>query len=595
MIYRRDIDGLRAVAVLPVILSHAGLPYFSGGFVGVDVFFVISGYLITGILLGEMQAGTYSLRRFYERRARRIMPALLLVILVTLPVATFLMLPEFRQNFGQSVVATLLFANNILLAITSGYWDLESGFKPLLHTWSLGVEEQFYILFPLLLAATWRFGQRWQLGAIAIIGAVSFGLAEHGWRTSPAVSFYLPTTRAWELMVGCAVAFVQKRERPWDGLLSALGLAAIVASVVVYGEGIPSPSAYMVLPVSGAAAVIVFSRPGLVAYRVLSTRLLVGIGLVSYSAYLWHQPLIALARVASLQPPPQWVMIALALASLGLAWVSWRLVEIPFRSRARVSSAAVAWSVGGVSALLLAAGLMLHFGKGFPERVFPNLEAASDIDGSYNERIRAYSSGQFACRSGKRVLVIGNSVARDAANVLLEAGAVNGTCIVYLALEPATVASGDGLARYGSLLESADVLAFAVHHGDDVEGYVGAIRRISSRTAARVAVFGPKYFGWNLNPFGLVPVRDRPAARSRVPDDVLRKNQLLRTLLGAGYVDVLALLSDDGRQIRVFDDLGNPLSPDRFHLTRYGARLLAERLAASRPDTLALFAPASGQ
>jgi peptidoglycan/LPS O-acetylase OafA/YrhL len=176
--HRADIDGLRAIAIIPVVLEHAGAPIFPGGFVGVDVFFVISGFLITGILRREMASGSFSLTRFYERRARRLLPALLVMTLFCIPFAWAWMLPEFLANFGQSIVATLLFSNNILLALTSGYWALESAFKPLLHTWSLGVEEQFYIVFPLLLFLVWKAGKAWQLGMIAFVGILSLCSAQ---------------------------------------------------------------------------------------------------------------------------------------------------------------------------------------------------------------------------------------------------------------------------------------------------------------------------------------------------------------------------------------------------------------------------------
>jgi peptidoglycan/LPS O-acetylase OafA/YrhL len=329
--YRPDIDGVRAIAVLSVILAHAEVPFVSGGFLGVDVFFVISGYLITSILMREIGEGRYSVLKFYERRARRILPALVLVIACCVPFAAWLMLPEFLENFGQSIVATLLFSNNILLALTAGYWDLASSFKPLLHTWSLGVEEQFYLAFPLILARVWRYGRKAQLGTIIALGLVSFAVSEIGWRTHPAASFYLPTSRAWELMAGCAIAYVSRCPRRFDHLCASLGLAAILGSMVIFSPATPSPSIFSAVPVFGTMAVILFSRPGSLACWVLSWPPLVGIGLVSYSAYLWHQPLFALARIVSLKPPPLVEMAALAMVTLGLAYLSWRFVECPFR------------------------------------------------------------------------------------------------------------------------------------------------------------------------------------------------------------------------------------------------------------------------
>ncbi|OWV84459.1 acyltransferase [Rhizobium sp. R693] len=303
MEHRREIDGLRAIAVVPVVLWHAGFAPFSGGFVGVDIFFVISGFLITGIIIHELDEGRFSLTRFYERRARRILPALFVVVVACVPFAWFWMLPDMLENFGQSVVATLLFANNLLLAKTSGYWDLEAEFKPLLHTWSLGVEEQYYVLFPLLLLILWRWGRKFAVVATAVILLASFAMCEIGGHLSPQVNFYLTTSRAWEILVGSICAFVGLRlSRTSNEALSAAGLLLIAVSIFLYDKNVPFPSLFTVVPVVGTALVLLFARQGTIACSVLSLPPLVGIGLISYSVYLWHQPLFAFARTYSLEP-----------------------------------------------------------------------------------------------------------------------------------------------------------------------------------------------------------------------------------------------------------------------------------------------------
>ncbi|MEL7482464.1 MAG: acyltransferase, partial [Pseudomonadota bacterium] len=202
MIYRKEIDGLRSVAVLPVVLFHAGISAFSGGFIGVDIFFVISGYLITGIILPELEKGEFSLLKFYERRARRILPALSAVVLACIPVAWLYMLPDPLENFGQSMLATMLSLNNVLLTMTSGYWDLASEFKPLIHTWSLAVEEQFYVVFPLLLMLLYPLLKYRAIGAVWVIVIASFAASIFLVRDYPTSTFYLLHTRAWELGVG---------------------------------------------------------------------------------------------------------------------------------------------------------------------------------------------------------------------------------------------------------------------------------------------------------------------------------------------------------------------------------------------------------
>ncbi|WP_428031971.1 acyltransferase family protein [Ancylobacter sp.] len=332
MKYRPEIDGLRAVAVLPVILFHAGFGVFSGGFVGVDVFFVISGYLITTILAGEMEAGDFSLARFYERRARRILPALFVVVLACVPFAWLWMFPSQLKDFAQSVAAVALFASNILFWREADYFAPTAEEKPLLHTWSLAVEEQFYILFPRVLFFLWRYGRRNAFLGIALLSCLSLALSYIGWNHSREASFYLLPTRAWELGAGalCALFLREQKVRP-NAALSLAGLGLILFAVFAFDEHTPFPQLYALVPVGGAVLILLFAAPSSGAGRLLAARPLVGVGLISYSAYLWHQPLFAFARVRSLDMPGPWLMLGLAAATLPLAWLSWRFVERPFR------------------------------------------------------------------------------------------------------------------------------------------------------------------------------------------------------------------------------------------------------------------------
>jgi peptidoglycan/LPS O-acetylase OafA/YrhL len=237
MDYRKEIDGLRALAVLPVILFHAGFETFSGGFVGVDVFFVISGYLITTIILEELEQGKFSIVNFYERRARRILPALFLVMFVCVPFAWFWLLPSDMKDFSQSLVAVSVFASNILFWRESGYFDTAAELKPLLHTWSLAVEEQYYVIFPLFLMLCWKLGKRWILVLLGFIFLTSFAVAQWAAYAKPAAAFYLLPTRGWELLTGAFAAFYfsQANRREFCKGLSEfggwLGVALILYAV----------------------------------------------------------------------------------------------------------------------------------------------------------------------------------------------------------------------------------------------------------------------------------------------------------------------------------------------------------------------------
>lgn len=386
MDYRREIDGLRALAVLPVILFHAGFHVVSGGFAGVDIFFVISGYLITTIILAEKQAGSFTIVNFYERRARRILPALFVVMLTSLPFAWLWLLPADLKSFSQSLVAVSVFGSNILFWLTSNYFATATELKPLLHTWSLAVEEQYYVFFPLLLMLAWRLGRRWLLAILLVLAALSLAAAQWGSVAQPEATFYLLPTRGWELLIGAFVAFYftsgQARtfSRPASELGSLAGLALLAYAIFAFDKQTPFPSLYTLAPTVGAALIILFASPQNTVGKLLGSRALVGVGLISYSAYLWHQPLFAFAKHRSLQEPGAVLMGALALVSLVLAYFSWKYVEAPFRSKQGFSRKQI-FTLGAVgSVFFIAVGLAGTLSKGFPSRVPASvMQAGIDI------------------------------------------------------------------------------------------------------------------------------------------------------------------------------------------------------------------------
>lgn len=337
MNYRSEIDGLRALAVIPVILFHAGFNAFSGGFVGVDIFFVISGYLITTILLDDIQSGNFSLARFYERRARRILPALFFVVLVTIPFAWVLLPLDQLISFSKSVGAVAMFISNIFFRRDGGYFETVAELKPLLHTWSLAVEEQFYIVFPLFILAFWRFGKRCVFWAVVLTAIISLTIAQIGSSSKPVPNFFLIPSRAWELAIGALAALflfdkgciqVGRKARQ---LISCCGIAFVLIAIFLFGKSTPYPSVYALLPTVGTVLIILFADKETYVGKLLSTSVFVWIGLISYSAYLWHQPVFAFARVAepSFGEIPRLALFALILC---LSFISWKLIETPFRS-----------------------------------------------------------------------------------------------------------------------------------------------------------------------------------------------------------------------------------------------------------------------
>jgi peptidoglycan/LPS O-acetylase OafA/YrhL len=334
MKYRAEIDGLRAIAVTAVILFHAKFKIVSGGFLGVDIFFVISGYLITTILLDDIENHTFSFGKFYERRVRRIFPALFFVMFCCLPFGWLWMSPDQLKDFSHSIIAVSLFLSNIFFFIESGYFAPAAGEMPLLHTWSLAVEEQFYIFFPTLLLFAMRFKRRFAFLFIASLATASFLWSIWNGENNLTANFYLTHTRAWELFAGSLSSFIVRdfgiRK---NSTLSFLGLLAILIPIFCYNQNTPSPGIYTLVPITGVVLVLLFADTNTFVSKLLSIRLFVGIGLISYSAYLWHQPLFAFARIKLLENPDKLQMISLCILSFVLATISWKFIEQPFRKK----------------------------------------------------------------------------------------------------------------------------------------------------------------------------------------------------------------------------------------------------------------------
>ena len=339
MLYRREIDGLRALAVLPVILFHAGFDFFSGGFVGVDIFFVISGYLITSILVTDFKNKSFSVAKFYERRIRRILPPLFFVMLACLPPVWFWLTPSDMRDFSKSLISTSLFISNILFWKQSGYFDTANEIKPLIHTWSLAVEEQYYIFFPILLLLLKRYSKRVTVTALTSILIASLVYAQWGVYHDAKFTFYMLTTRMWEILLGAITAiYLLQQPRPTyhpqiKEIGSLVGLILIIYTITSYKIEGPFPGFYALPPTLGTTLIIVFAARETYTGKLLGSTPFVWIGLLSYSVYLWHQPIFAFTRIATDETPSTGLMWLLILLSFGLAYLCWKYIEQPFRKK----------------------------------------------------------------------------------------------------------------------------------------------------------------------------------------------------------------------------------------------------------------------
>ena len=391
--YRAEIDGLRAIAVVSVIFYHAqmvlfGRDWFKGGFIGVDIFFVISGYLITRIILSELEEkDSFSFLNFYERRARRILPMLFLVILATSIFAYVLLGSADLIELAYSAITALFFSSNIFFFFNTTEYGADSALlKPFLHTWSLGVEEQFYLVFPILAIIVFKFFRKQFLAILVGLSLLSLQFAELMEVRNADLNFYLPFSRFWELAVGSMLAYRELYYKPSkDGIASKflpmLGLYLTAYSILFFDGKTPHPSFYTLLPIIGVALIIGFASKDELVGKLLGSKPLVLIGLVSYSAYLWHFPIMSLFRIAhgSLHIPPKWALIIFIL-TLVLSATTYRYVERPFRSKNSISSGKFAITLLAFVGLLVSASIITVKSEGFPDRYPSSIQRESFDD-----------------------------------------------------------------------------------------------------------------------------------------------------------------------------------------------------------------------
>ncbi len=467
--YRPDVDGLRAVAVTLVLLFHAGLG-FSGGFIGVDVFFVISGFLITGLILKQQDAGNFSLAQFWLRRIRRIIPAATVMVVAVLVAGFFLLLPGDFADLGNSAIAQQFMLANVYFWRNTGYFDGPADVKPLLHTWSLAVEEQFYLGYPFLLLWLHRWGRKAMFATLVILGGISLVASEYGVQHHPSATFFLLPTRAWELLVGGLICFLPKPTRIASWLLASiswLSLAAIIGAGWLYTSTTPFPGWLALVPCIATAALIYVNSIRLsFPATVLAVKPVVFVGLISYSLYLWHWPVLAFLRYQQDGPlEPLGAVLALALSAV-LAYLSWRYVETPFRKQvwlgdtrrlvaATAASAIVCATLGGV--IFISTGFArlrwgdeyLQLVRSMDEKAFRHALTVADLERDQLPR--------FGMTSAKpSVLVWGDSHAMAIVPALDQACKELGLCGVQCTAEGTLPLIGFPSPRRG-----AEPLAFA--------------------------------------------------------------------------------------------------------------------------------------
>lgn len=617
--YRPDIDGLRALAILPVLLFHLNFPFVEGGFVGVDIFFVISGYLITRILCDDLESGTYSIARFYERRARRILPALFVVLAATCITGFIVMVPHDLAALGQSVLATLFFVSNILFLNQVGYFADPAETKPLLHTWSLAVEEQYYIVFPLLLAAVFRFGRRVTVSVCFFAALISFAAGIWLVQRNQAAAFYLAPTRVWELLIGSLLALGMVPAARSDRMRQAagsLGLGLIAFSILTYSESTPFPGIASLPPSLGAGLIIYSGQNGTTwVSRLLSLRPLVFVGLISYSLYLWHWPIQAFYRYEISDQFSRIEKIGLLALCFACAIPSWRYIEQPFRrttgwglNRRALASAVVAGSV------LFAVAGALVIGKGaawrYPAKASAVLAGMGDYDvtSSYREGSCFLTSKSDDLGLFRKEQCLGRDEARrdyllvgDSHAAALWSGLSSTFSDIHFQQATASgcrpLMGGQGAERCIGLMRyvfeghlpqvGSDAIVLAARWTRaDMAGLLGTVERLK-RFGVQIYVIGPiveyqRKLPQLLTKSILSDDADM-VARSRSKAQKVLDEELAVALRdsGATYISAFQTLCPSDRCVTL-TEAGVPVQWDYGHLTREGSQFVAEAWRRNR-------------
>jgi peptidoglycan/LPS O-acetylase OafA/YrhL len=611
--YRPDIDGLRALAVLAVIAFHGFPEYVAGGFVGVDVFFVISGFLISGIILDETRADIFSLRRFYGRRVRRIFPALLLVLVVSLLAGWWLLLPADMERFGKQLTASAAFVSNFYFWFQSGYFSPDARTFPLLHLWSLGVEEQFYIVWPLIIMALQR-RTNWIIFAIVVIGASSLYLSV-ALSDNHEVDFFSPATRAWELMLGALVAWLVRRDHatPPIGrvadLATIVGLISILASVLLFDQRFSYPGWLALFPTIGSSLILWGGANSGVASVILSARAPVFVGLISYPLYLWHWPLLVFSAAFKFAPLTPLESGLALVASFVLAWLTYELVEREFRGR-RASGFKTA-SVGAGMMIAVVAGLIVVKGQGFETR-FPEqirdfakvrqYPASWRVGECLIDLTKVTTFGE-RCIEGTRPLIFvwGDSMAASLMPGLrllqheLNFGLTQLTansCAPLLSVNvpgsPNCRSNNDEILGVISRTHPEIVLLHCIGttRPDDMAGLKATVLALRALSIPRIIVLGPlplwkrglpnEVLGHFVRDHELIPERSSQRVY-RLWDDAQMRSAL--TEVGAEYISAWDAMCDtDGCLTRLGERPEDVTASDQAHLTESGSMFLIEAI-----------------
>lgn len=614
MIYRKEIDGLRALAVIPVILYHAGFNWFSGGYIGVDIFFVISGYLITYIIISELKNNTFSIANFYERRAKRILPALFLLMLSLLPISFFIMTPyEIRQLLDE-ILYTTFFTSNFLFFSEAGYFEGPSELKILLHTWSLAIEEQFYILFPLFLMLTWKKNRKYIIPLLKIVFILSLICCFYLYFRNPDANFFLLPSRGWELLSGSFISIYLFNKynsnvlpnTSYSNFLSGAGFILIILSLIIIDSTTKFPGPITILPVLGTVLMILFTGEKTLLYKLLSNNLVVWIGLLSYSLYLWHQPILVIFRLVHGDHLEFNLTITALILSFIISYVSWKYFEIPLRHK-KYSQKKVFRLVG--LSMIFFSFVSLGFSYQIKNKYPGSLSSTTNELAAYVVKKQKEIETQdinFPKNEKENLLIIGDSFSQDFINILFESSLEKNFnfASVYIPricknlnleksvlinlIDPVNREICNRASHYSdektqNLISRADKIILAsLWKIEDLEFINQSIHNIKKLTSGEIIVVGSKIFhakeysNYNLfrrNTYKMTK-QELGDMKFSLPAENIETNKVLSSF---NFIDLTKAYCEEN-QCTFVDNNNYLLSYDEDHLTQEGVNFIAKRI-----------------
>jgi len=565
--YRKDIDGIRAIAVLSVILFHFGnLP---NGYLGVDIFFVISGYLITGIIFRELSQGTFSITNFYLRRTRRIIPLVSFISLIALIIGIITMLPDDLENLAQSVIATNFFGNNILQVVTTkNYWDVVNEFKPLMHTWSLGIEEQYYLLYPFLFVFIGNKRINWILPILIILTVVSLVLFFLPF--SEFYKFYLLPFRFYELSIGGIIAILFKNKLLNHKFSPFL---LLILFCILYFDIVALDNSYLIFITIIITSLLLIStnEKTRITSIFLENNITVYLGKISFSLYMWHQILLAFSRYFVWKELSIIHLIIIFILTFIFSTITYYLIEQPFRNKNKINTKILIWSLSSIFLITSIFSFYIYLQAGvlkdIPELDLKKGDAERNMHAAYNDEIYKLDKN-FNSTTKTKILIIGNSFARDWANVLLESKFKNSIEISYI-YQPVQHKELQNRVNQANL-----IFYSTISHQK--------LKTLNIDTT-KVWCVGTKNFGFNNGFFYNHKGDDYCNQRTLMEKGYLESNNQLKKEWKGKYIDLIGLVIDDDLKVPVFTPECKFISQDCRHLTISGAKYFA-KLIENKPD-----------